>query len=267
MSKNKKILLMTLAVMLFALILGVFRTYLLVNYIEQETGFYKVGTNIGQVFKLICIAFCALVFVVSLTLRKVNAPENLTSQSTSVVFSSSLCGFVFLTVFGCGIYNMIAGRTTDIFTQIAILLCIPVAANFFLICAREQRKKNVSQTVIAMFPVIFYAVRIIGTFVDSTTQINSSQRSLKLVVMCAIMLMFLYEAEYMIPKNEQKQRSVAKHYAFCLFSYSFALISVVPYILACALWFYQTQFLLMDILDACVGVYALTRAVTLVKEK
>ena len=117
-----------------------------------------------------------------------------------------------------------------------------------------------------MYPAIFYAVRVIDTFVDKTTQINSSQRSLKLVVLCSMMLMLLYEAEFVLQKSEQSQRSVAKYYATCIFSFSFAIISVIPYVAVCAFGSYSSEFLLMDILVGCVGVYALTRAMSLAKE-
>jgi hypothetical protein len=204
-------------------------------------------------------------FGASLTFRKINKPENLSSKSMFVVFSSSLCAFIFVTVFALGLYNMTKIRG-DVFVQASIFLCVPCTINFFNICAKEQRVKNLPQTVMAMFPPIFYAVRIIGTFIDKTTQINSSGRSLKLVALSAVMLMLLYEAEFMLKKEDQGKRSIVKYYVMCLFSFSFAIISVIPNICVCAFWVYNSDFLLMDILDACVGVYAFARALCLPKE-
>ncbi len=255
--KNKKGIIMTVVlIFIAALCLCAFRVHLLINFIEPETGFYIHGTQMGTIFKIVTIIACVLVAIVVPLQNKSLKIESLNSESMSVVFFASLCGFLFITTFGFGIYYFANGNIKDVFFMLSMLLCVPSSMNFFWICKKEQRKKSVPQVVLAIFPALFYAVRIISVFMDTTTQINVSQRSLSLAMMCALMLMFVSEAGFTIPEKTQRVYSGARYLTLCLICVLLVLVTSVSYLVVSAFWIYETKFLIVDVLDICAGVYA-----------
>lgn len=270
---NKKIVSMLFVTVIASLILAVYRTYLLFNCVEPDTGFYMVGTSQGYYFNLSVIALSVFLALGTLLLKKVEAPTELKSESTTVVFASSLCGFLFLTVLGYGIFMAFKGAQTDVWFWIEMLICIPCMINFFVICSKEQRDRNVKQTVLSLMPAVFFAVRTVSVFTDVKTQINVSQRSLTLVMLCAMMMFFVCETAFFLPENTETKEtenqsnapSLVKYFFTGIFTVAFAVIAVLPYLTVTAFWMYESKFLLMDILDASVGLYALTRLISLAR--
>ncbi len=254
-----------------AVVLGAFRIYLLRNFVEPETGYYIPGTNIGTFFAVaMVIAFA--VIVAGAICSKVNVPEELSSESAAVVFSSSLCGFLFATVVICGVYELAVSKNMGAFRAVELLVGIPCIFSFFSVCAKEKREKNVKNLVVSLAPALFYAVRTIHEFTDTQTQINSSQRSVMLVMLCAMTLLFVLEAYFLVPDNDKAQdakemKKVSVWYSTLTLSVMLlALTAALPYIAVSAFWVFETEFLVMYVLDLCVGVYALTRATTLCRQ-
>lgn len=268
---NKKhVFVLTLSALL-AVLLCAFRTYLLLNFIEPETGFYIVGTNLGTLFGtavLLALASC----IAGCIFSKVKVPEALTSESPAIVFSSSLCGFLCATVLFCGAYEFIKAPVKCAFFAIELLLCIPCIIFFFSMCVKETKEKNAANIILNLSPAVYYAIRTIHFFTDVKTQINTSQRELSLLMLCSMMLMFVYESYFLLKeKNDddaQKERKSAsvKYAVFTLLSMTLSLVSALPYIAVSAFWVFDSQFLAMDVLDLCIGVYAFTRAVTLCRQ-
>lgn len=270
-NSGKKMLFVFCITTIIALLTGVFRTYLLINYIEPDTGFYIVGTNVNIYFNILCIVLAAFIVIAAFAFRKKEMPKELSSESTLVVFAASLCGFLFATVIVFGIYKFATGASRSVFLAIELLLCIPCAVNFLNVCLKEVRKKSVGQTLLALSPAVYFAVKTIEVFVDTKTQINTSQRSLMLVMLCSMMLFFVTEAVFMLPGGRRQEgkypNTLSKYYAFGIFSFDFALVALVPYIIVSAFWMYNSSFIVMDVLHACVGLYAATRMFVLVQEK
>ncbi len=270
---NKKILLVLFITAVAALALGIFRTYLLFNFVEPETGFYVRDNNFGFHFDIAAVVICVFMIAGAWSLKKVKAPLELKSESTMVVFASSLCGFMFVTVLGYGLYKLFNSQSVSAFLVVELFLCVPCMINFFSICAKEQRLRNATQTLLSLFPALFFAVRIIERFTDVTTQINVSQRSLTLIMLCSAMMFFVCETRFFLPLPSQemadsdktKTHNVVKYFASGLFTVSFVIMTVLPYLVVCSFWVFSSDFLLMDILDGCIGLYALTRLVSLVR--
>ncbi len=271
MSINKKYVKVVMVSVILALVLCAFRVYLLRNYVEPETGYYVTNTNLGTIFG---VAFLLVLAVIAAGAKysKVKVPESLSSESTAVVFSSSLCGFLFVTVLVCGVYEFVTLKSTGAFRAVELLMCIPCVFSFFCVCAKENRERNIENLIFALAPALFYGIRTIHVFTDTQTQINASQRSLSLVMLCSMMLLFVQEAYFLIPSHEKaesdkEKKSVAfKYAALTLIVMTLALTAALPYIAVSAFWVFDSDFLVMDVLDLCVGVYALTRAMTLSRQ-
>jgi len=268
---NKKHMCVVTVSVVLAFVLCAFRIYLLRNYVEPETGYYVPGTNLGTIFG---VAFLLVLAVIAVGAKysKVKIPESLSSESTAVVFSSSLCGFLFVTVLVCGVYQFVTLKNTGAFRAVELLVCIPCVFSFYCICVKENRERNIKNLVFALCPALFYGVRTIHMFTDTHTQINASQRSLSLVMLCSMMLLFIQEAYFLIPKHEKaesdkEKKSVAfKYAAITLIVMTLALTAALPYIAVSAFWMFESDFLVMDVLDLCIGVYALTRAAALCRQ-
>ncbi len=269
---NKKILSVLLITLTASLAAAVYRLYLLYNVIDPETGFYQSGNNAGTYFNVVVIVLCVFIAVGTLLLKKIKAPTELKSESTPVIFSSSLCGFLFLTVMCFGFYRIFTSQSNGTFFAIEMVLCIPCVVNFFYTCAKEMRDRNAVQTLLSLFPALFYAVRTVEKFMDVSSQINASQRSLTLLMFCSAMLFFVCETGFFLPGTEKNKEADKSHTSFVkyfgagAFTLSFAIVAVLPYLAVSAFWRYNSEFIIMDILDACIGLYAMTRLMSLTRD-
>ena len=72
-----------------------------------------VGTSAGKYFNIGVGVLSAILLAGAVMLAKTKAPSELKSESTMVVFASSLCGFLFATVFLYGLYTIISGSMGD----------------------------------------------------------------------------------------------------------------------------------------------------------
>ena len=177
-------------VVVLAILLCMFRLQLFCGFIEPDTGFYVVGTNLGTYFN-IALVIVIVAIMVGVVFSKTCVSGPLLSDSTAVVFSASLCGFLFATVLVLGAVEFFANKMQSAFFILEMLLCIPSVIGFFNICAKEKLERSTKNMIFALSPAVFYAVRTIHVFTDTTTQINTSQRSLTLVMLCSMMLLFV----------------------------------------------------------------------------
>lgn len=262
-ANNKKIKGMLLVIAVMAVALGVFRTLILVNYIEPETGFYVSGTNIGTVFAAVTALVVLIIGMFGFFTRKIKAPEFLDSHSTVVVFSSALCAFMYITVFLYGVYSLITASAPNYFLYAQVVLCIPCMLNHISICSKEVREKNTPQSLLAMSEAVFFAVRIVEAFMDTNHQINVSQRSLELVMLCAIMMFFLIEAKFQIKSEDTESGSISKYFMAALATVALSVVTLIPYLLVCLFWCFEAHFIVMDVLECCVMIFAASRVLTL----
>ena len=265
---NKAIIrLFVLIVAIAAVAAGVLRTVLLLKYIDPASGFYSVDTNLDVVFNVIVFAVVAIVAVGGFFARKMKTPEHLDSRSTVVVFASALCAFIYISMFIYGIYCLVkAEGRLDIFLFVQTVLCIPCCLNHISICSVEVREKNKPHAFFSMAEALFFGVRIVDVFMDTTTQINASQRSLELLMLCSMMLFFLFETNFLVKREEGNLKSPSKYYMAGLASVAFPALSVIPYLLVSLFWCFEANYLIMDVLSCCVMLFAASRLLTVGQE-
>ena len=112
-----------------------------------------------------------------------------------------------------------------------------------------------------MCGALFFAVRIIEVFMNKNTQINTSQRSLELVLLCAVMMFLLTEASTLIT-GEFALKNLSKYVASALAVIAMVFIAVIPYLAVSVFWVYRADFVVMDILECCIALYAASRMLT-----
>lgn len=261
---NKNIKLMLLAASVAAVAIGAFRAFLLVNFIEPETGFYITGTNMDAVFAVLIIAMVALIGLFGFFARKNPAPEYLDSKSTVVVFTSALCAFMYISIFLYGIYNIMGSvGSRNYFLVAEVILCIPCCLNHISVCSSEVREKNTPHALLAMSEAVFFAVRVVEVFMNTGVQINVSQRSLELIMLCSIMLFFLLESAFLVKREEEAGVSLSKYFMAAIATVVFPVIAVIPYLAVSLFWCFDADFVVMDVLECCVMLFAASRLLTL----
>ncbi len=259
---RKKIRLSLLITFILAVAAGIFRTFLLRNYIEPETGFYVKGTSLGTVFGVVTFVLLAVSLSAGFFMRKLKAPENLDSRSTAVVFSSALCAFVYLSVAVWGLYSAFADGKAGLFLTLELILCIPCIINHVAICASEVRKKNSWHAIVSMAAPLFFAVRVVEVFMNTGAQINISQRSLELLMLCAAMIFMLKESSMLIT-GELSAKNISGYLASGLALIAMTIITVVPHLALSVFWVFENEFAVMDILECSAAIYAVSRILTL----
>lgn len=263
-TNNAKVKIMLLVATVLAIAAGIFRAFLLLNYIEPATGFYITGTSMGTVFALVCALLCAMVLAFGFMVRKIPAPENLDSKSTVVVFTSALCAFLYISLFFYSIYKIVStDGVTNYFLVIETILCVPCCLNHISVCSSEIRKKNTPHALLAMSEAIFFAVRVIEVFMDSKSQINTSQRSLELIMLCSMMVFFLLEAEFLVVREGGNLKSLSKYVMSGIASVVFPFVAVIPYLAVSLFWCFEAKFVVMDVLECCIMLFAASRMLSL----
>lgn len=264
---SKKIKVFTLISLVVAVVAAVVRTLVLTKIVETDTGLYTVGSSWGYVCDICIIAaVVAVILIGRLLLRNVRGTSELDSGSTVTVFGSALCAFMFFSVFIYGIYLMLfTENTVGLLFKIEMVLCIPCGFNQLVICAKEHRKKGTGDALLAMSAPILFALRIVDIFMNTTTQMNTSQRSFELVMLCATMLFFLYESAFLVEKDtSQKERSriFGNYYVSAVCVVVLTFLTTIPGLLVSVFWVFENNFLIMDVLQCCVMLYAAARLIT-----
>lgn len=261
---NKKtVRFMLLAVAVISVAIGAFRTVILANFLEPETGFYVKDTNIDVWFAGVVVLAVAMILAFGFFMRKTKAPEYLDSRSMVVVFTSALCIFMYFSVFAYGAYTIFTSEHVSLFLYAEVALCIPCCLNHVTICSKEIREKNSPHALLSMSEAIFFAIRTVECFMDVETQINASQRSLELLMLSSMMLFFMCESGFMVDR-EESATSVSLYSMAAFGSVAFTFISLIPFlIVSFVLPVYETEFVFMSILDCCVMLFAASRIVTM----
>lgn len=261
---GRKIKIMLLIAALAAVAVGFFRAFLLVNYIEPETGFYISGTNMGNTFDIMVIVLVVMIAGFGFLTRKNPVPEHLDSKSTVVVFTSALCAFMYLSLFLYGLCKIFGSQgQTNYFLFAEIALCVPCCLNHISVCSTEVREKNTPHALLAMSEAIFFGVRVIEVFMDTKSQINVSQRSLELLMLCSMMLFFLLESAFLVSRDEESMKSLSKYFMAGVATVVFPVIAVLPYLAVSLFWCFDAQFVVMDVVECCVMLFAASRLLTL----
>lgn len=256
--KSRKIKIFTLITFVIALAVAVTRTVLLTQIVEPSTGLYYAEAGWGYAFDIgVLLLLAVLIVTCRILFKKINSPAKLGNSSTAIVFSSVLCAFMYFSLFGYGLYCMLFSESgADLPLIIEALLCVPCGINHLFISANEKRKKTTVQGLLALSVPVFFAVRTIEVFMGTDTQINASQRSLELMMLCSVMLFYLFEASFIAKDDGESKTSLSNYYAAATATVSLVCVSVLPYLLVSVFWVFETDFVVMDALECCVMLYA-----------
>lgn len=292
--KSKKIKVFTLICLLAAVALAAVRTFMLTTIVEPDTGLYSAGTVGGYVFDVgVLLVLAVLIVVGKILFKKHDSFCEPDSGSTVTVFGSGLCALMLFSAFLYGAYLMLFAENTEgtfvheaivayrtpivledgkqirnvgpiVFKGIQILMFLPCGFNHLLICAKEKREKNISHALLSMSVPVLFALRVIDVFMSYETQMNTSQRSLELLMLCAMMLFYMYESSFLTERSDEAvlKPKFTNYYIAALAVVCITCIAAVPYLLVSIFWVFESSFIVMDVLECCVMLYAASRIVT-----
>ena len=278
-TKSRRIVLKTIPAVLLVLALGVcfFRVYLLFRQIDSITGLYNFGAEkYRDIFNILTFSLFAASLLSCFAARRYAYPRPVKNEAITVAFAATMCGLMQLTIFVANIYGVVKGtRQLDGLLAVESLLCLPSSGYFFYICSHGAKLDSADKPVynfLPLFPALYVVVRTITLFINTSTQINTSQRSFVLLTMICIMMFFVTEAELATPAlfhrdaaAEQKalNRISAKYYALGLAVAVLCMIVIISYALAQAYGFYGKTHLLYSVMDIMFGLYAMIRVFTI----
>ncbi len=238
MKKTAKTLnIITLIFSVIALAVAVFRGFILINFIEKSNGLYTNQTA-GGAF-LACMALIAVALIVIYLLLKTKDlsevyPASL-GKAKKIGYAMNILCFICLAVIEAPVILEGGG----IISVIVLALC-GISAFYFIIALAKKPKaagNDLLLGTLGLIPALWAAVRAINIFMDVTTQINSSERSLTLTLLVCTMMMFVCEAGKHRPLDEEESsvpalnKRSARSYAFALSALSFSLIMFVSHIM------------------------------------
>ena len=235
-NKAKTINMITLIVSVISIAVAVFRGFILINFIDKANGLYT-NKPAGAVFLACMIVIAAGIIVTYLFLKKKDISDAFVSYTGKMKKTAYImCALCFACLAAVEWITLI---TSGILAKLQFVL-VAMSLIFFIIAAFKKQVEGKNSTffgILGLVPALWAAIRAIGIFMDVTTQINSSERSLTLTLLVCVMMMFLNEAEKFKPLDEEEKNKAfqnkmsAKSYAFALAVLSFSVIVFVSHIM------------------------------------
>lgn len=292
-TKQTKALKITACIFLLAALgLGVFRIFLLAEYVDADNGLYS-NRLLGTVFNSVLWGLLAVNIATYFFTKKAAFDRPIRNEALSVAFAASVCALMMAAVFFVNIVDMATGkRTFSLFLGAETVLCVPSILYFFTVCSRgaKQEKDAASAySLLPLFPALYTAIRIIALFINTETQINASERSFSLLAMVFIMMFFVTEAEFSVSlspsdddndkENKEKKENTdpaaqaarlaktkasltAKYLVYALVVVTLTVAILLPSAFASAFLTYDRAGILYRMMDLCIGLYALMRLFT-----
>ena len=246
MKINNKTLKIVLAVFTaLSIALSFFRYNMLTGGAIDALGLYT-DKGLGNVFGSLVFILLGLTAVFAFLTKKSGFVPAVYGVSQKI--SSAVC-MLLLIVAGISSVSVMFSSAAPIISahvqpmaqkpgilQIIETLLIFAAAVYFLfeVLKPANAEKKDGYSVLALLPVLYFAVRTIRLFMNIETQINSSQRSFTLLFLVVVMMFFISEAEYSVPLGELEKTAeansarAAKYIGFGLAVMELVIIIIIP---------------------------------------
>lgn len=256
--ENKWIEKLFAALLLLSATAGVFRGYVLFEYTNHKNGLYTNNTA-ATVFLAVLLVILAVTAVLYFPLKKTEPDVS----EKNGVFAKTVSGLCAVTLVVIAVVTVTSFRTAgfSVLRLIESVLCL-VSAIFFVINITGA-KETLTKGIFAMFPALYIAIHTIIIFIDTTTQINASQRSFSLLFLVCLMMYFVTEAGFYIPAKDEKtavesSKLSAQGKIWAVVSVEFAIAVAFPgVVFAIAIGDLTT--IVYGIAHICLAVYALTK--------
>lgn len=268
--KNENRILLYLLPALFlvaSIALAFFRGWLLFEKIDNVNGLYT-DAAMGNLFGGLALALFVLLFAARFIVKRFTFSRPIKNDAVTVAFASSICALMMVAIVVGSIYDVLKGiRPLTVLLLIEMLFGVLSVVYFFYICSKGTHTEvdgSLWFGVLPLAPALYAAVRAIALFMNTSEQINASQRSFVLLTLICVMMFFVSEAELAVPHTgtdaaDRKNRLSARYYSYGLAVMCLVIVVIITYSLAQAFWIYDKSSILYNMMDLCFGLYALVR--------
>lgn len=269
MNENKKIkkvpvlYILPVVLLILSVFAAVFRGIVLFKFTDYTNGLYTDNTA-GNIFFVVLAVLIAVTAVLYVPLKKTdffNGSANLKHGAFSKIISA-VCAVMLVAVLVKDAASLISGSFSLLLAAEAVL-CIPSAMYF--ISNITSNKYSVTHGILALFPALYAAIHTIILFIDTTTQINASQRSFTLLMLVFLMMFFVTEAEFYIPLGTEEKsngatgKRCAKFVVIGLIAAELSIIIAVPGIMFSAVVMNDIGAVIYGVAHLSLGIYAITK--------
>ncbi len=205
------------------------------NKSVDELGLYT-DRAAGNLFGILVFVLIALTVVFAFVLSKGTLREKKKGvlHTVSAAFGMIM---ILVAVISTG-HSLIVGKF-EVLPAIELVFAVGTVAYFLKETINGAKPKEQNKySLMALLPVLYFAVSAIRLFMNVETQINSSGRSFTLLFLVVMMMFFMSEAEYSVPLGKMEQtekeniKRDAKHTGFGLVAAELAIIFFVSQIFA-----------------------------------
>jgi len=229
-------------VIITSLVASIYRIFLIKSNLEvspsaDDFNYYLEDSLPIKVFAIIigCLILVYILFALYTGRRLKNC---LITGDPSVVFTSSLSGFLILGSIFYYVFYYIKDKSELDFFVIAILVTGLFSAVYFLLSA--SNKSEVNNSALKWFsiaPIVCLSLRLLNDFIRQSTSHNPSSSAYLLLSIIAFMLFFLAEG-----KIRMGSGNITLYYMFGSLSILLSLIYALPTLFLAAFWLFPTNF-------------------------
>ncbi len=221
---------------ILSLVSGIIRVYFLFTAVEPSSGLYKFGTSAENIFR-ITVVVCVIAIAVLYFLSDRQKPSFPSPKHTAVIATSALAGLLLLFVFIYNIYRIFS-KLVDLSLLFGLESAFALAGALYFFCNATENNETHSAIsgVLSLCPPVFFALRLIAYFLDTSVIMTASQRHLMILYMCCAMMFLLYDAKISLPSplatDEKGEKEEVKSHKN-LFVLYFIFASLFIYFTVC----------------------------------
>lgn len=281
--KNDKsrIFILLAAALITAVGFAVIRIILVINYYDVEEGLYSVNAVGVTPARILFGVSLALIGALSFILLKKREFKRMPEANHGVVFTSAMCGFMFISsailvsyyflpalfkaVFGSGM-SLSSYAKTDEGINIVLLIMLLLSVIFSLVsslyyfwCASTTTKlRKLNYRLLSLMPVLWGIFYLIFMYFKKDTVINSPERYILQLSVIAVMLCCVAEARFHF--GAARYRTYA---ALSLISVMAVIVGPVPSFILTAFWVMPfTVETVFNVLQIAMAVYMIVRLIS-----
>ncbi len=245
-----------LAVALASLVMSLIRVIILKNNIEidgNQDGVYYILRNTETIVFLVFTCCFIVAFTVIAIIFGKKANSFISFDSSPAVFSSSLCGFMFLSTGLYYSYQFITGHGE--LPEFVISVSMVLASAMFLNMALQKEGTVRKSVVYLRFAVCGYAIiRLLLDFIKQNSHPANSASVLHILSLIAFMLFIIYDGKTEFGSASMRQYLISGY--LCIF---FMLLYAIPNLVITLFDYSIDSYILFSAADISLAFYAFSR--------
>ncbi len=197
------------------------------NYVDPSTLLASHGLPV-KIFQTLAFFLVALIVIIPFfTSKKVMLPKK-RENSTFIIFCSSLLGFLFAGYVVSFVFIPLRerfngadfpvanvssfGDLTRIIYIAGVVLALPCAVYFIVLALQKSITRSPKLSVLAVAPILWFSLRLIYYFMQTSAKVNIFGRRLTIVAFCLCVVFFMCEARLYIMRFDSAVNKEALKY-------------------------------------------------------